>query len=278
MRLTCSGWILVTGLFCFEAAAAELPESARAAYDAHQAILSQGWKTTPAEAAQLESQLARHPQDVAARTRLISYYYQQMIAARRARHILWLIENHPEADVFLVASDVTQMAPAWHGLNSAADWEEARMLWLREAERFSSHPTVLANAAQALPVEDSMRLMRRLRSLEPSNAVWTVNLASIYARAVRDVFYAGEPAAGRGFAGWVRYRETWHMALPFAGPALAAKLKKELETSSDAGLVGATGELLVEEPASLGENGQAPEAMRSAAFGKQLLERARQGR
>jgi hypothetical protein len=240
--------------------------------------LSQGWKTTPAEAAQLESQLARHPQDVAARTRLISYYYQQMIAARRARHILWLIENHPEAEVFLIASDVTQMAPEWHGLNSAADWEKARMLWLREAERFSSHPTVLANAAQALPVEDSMRLMQRLRSLEPSNAVWTVNLASIYARAVRDVFYAGEPAAGRGFAGWGRYREMWHMALPFAGPALAAKLKKELETSSDAGLVSATGELLMEEPASLGENGQTPEVVKSAAFGKQLLERARQGR
>jgi hypothetical protein len=240
--------------------------------------LSQGWKTTPAEAAQLELQLARHPQDVAARTRLISYYYQQMIAARRARHVLWLIENHPEAEVFLIASDVTHMAPGWHGLNSAADWEKARMLWLREAERFSSHPTVLANAAQALPVEDSMRLIQRLRSLEPSNAVWTVNLASIYARAVRDVFYAGEPAAGRGFAGWVRYREMWHMALPFAGPALAAKLKRELETSSDAGLVGAASELLMEEPASLGENGQTPEVVKSAAFGKQLLERARQGR
>src|SRR4051812_11816297 len=190
MRLTFSGWIAVTGLFCFEAAAAKPPESARAAYDAHQAILSQGWKTTPAEAAQLESQLAKDPQDVAARTRLISYYYQQMIAERRAHHILWLIENHPDVQVFLIASDVTQMAPGWHGLNSAADWEKARMLWLRQAERFSSHPTVLANAAQALPVEDSMRLMQQLRSLEPSHAVWTVNLARIYARAVRDVFYA----------------------------------------------------------------------------------------
>ena len=68
------------------------------------------------------------------------------------------------------------------------------------------------------------------------------------------------------------------MALPFAGPALAAKLKTELETSSDAGLVGATGELLMEGPASLGENGQTPEVLKSAAFGKQLVERARQGR
>ena len=278
MRFTGSSWILITGLFCFEAAAAKLPESSMAANNAHHAILSQGWKMTPAEAAQLESQLARHPQDVAARTRLISYYYQQMISAGRALHILWLIENHPDAEVFLIASDITGMAPGWSGLNSAADWEKARMLWLRAAERFSTHPTVLTNAAQALPVEDAMRLLERLRSLEPSNAVWTVNLAGIYARAVRDVFYAGEPSAGRAFTGSVRYREMWHMALPFAGPALAAKLKKELETSSDAGLVSATGELLMEESASLGENGQTPEVVKGAAFGKQLLERSRQER
>lgn len=278
MRLTCSGWILVMGLSCFEAAAAMLPESARAAFDDHQAILSQGWKTTPAEAAQLESQLASHPQDVAARTRLISYYHQQMIAAPRARHILWLIENHPEAEVFLIASDITQMAPGWHGLNNAADWEKARMLWLRGAEQFPSRPTVLANAAQALPAEDSLRLMQRLRSLEPSNIVWTVNLAGVYAHAVRDVFYAAEPAAGRVFPGWVRYREMWHMALPFAGPDLAAKLKKELETSSDAGLMDATGVLLMEEAAALGESRWTPEVVKSAAFGKQLLEGARQGR
>jgi hypothetical protein len=84
-----------------------------------------------------------------------------------------------------------------HGSNSAADWEKARMLWLGEADRFSSHPTVLASAVQAFPVEDSMRLMQRPRSLEPSNAVWTVNLASIYARAVRTFSMRANRPHGR---------------------------------------------------------------------------------
>lgn len=265
--------MLIIGLCWLGTATAELPGSAKDAYEAHQSILGQGWKTTPAEAAQLESLLVTHSHDLAARTRLISYYYQQMIAAPRSRHILWLIENHPEAEVFLVATDVTQMAPGWHGLTTTEDWEKARMLWLRQAERFSSDPGVLASAAMALPVDDSIRLLQRLRALEPSHRVWTVNLAAIYARAVRDVFYAEEPVARRAFAGGFRDRDLWRMPLPTAGADLAAKLKRELETSSDAGLIRATGELLIDEPAALGGNGQIPEVVKSAAFGKQLLER-----
>lgn len=268
-------WILSAGLLCLNAAAAGLPESAQAAMEAHQAILVEGWNTSPAEAAQLESQLASHPQDVAARTRLISYYYQQMIAGPRTRHILWLIENHPEADVFRAAPDVTSLEVTWRGLNNVADQDKGRALWLRRFEQFSSDIAVLANVAQALPVEESIRAVRRLRMLEPSNRVWTVNLASVYAQAVRNVFHASSPTQRRAVAGPVRYRNIWQMLLPGAGPELAEKLKSELETSSDAALVGVTGELLVEQLLVLRERGQTPEVVQSAAFGQQLLERAR---
>ena len=229
-------WVL-----CLGAAAAGLPESQKAANDAHQAILTEGWHTSPAEAAQLESQLASHPHDMAARVHLISHYYQQMIAEPRARHILWLIENHPEAEIFQIASDVTSLEVTWHGLNSAADQDKARALWLRQLERFSSDTAALASAAPALPVEESIPVVRRLRILEPSNPVWTVNLASVYARAVRDVFYASSRTRQRATAGRVRYRDMWQMRLPVAGPQLAEKLKSELETSSDAALVGVNG-------------------------------------
>jgi hypothetical protein len=269
-------WVLSAGFLCLiNAATAGLPESQKAANDAHQAILTEGWHTSPAEAAQLESQLASHPQDVAARVRLISHYYQQMIAEPRARHILWLIENHPEAEIFQIASDVTSLEVTWHGMNSAADQDKARALWLRQLERFSSDTAVLASAAQALPVEESIQVVRRLRILEPLNPVWTVNLASVYARAVRDVFYASSPVPRRGMFGPVRYRDIWWMRLPVAGPQLAEKLKSELEISSDAALVGVTGELLVEQLAVQNEQDQTPDLVKGAAFGKQLLERAR---
>jgi hypothetical protein len=157
--------------------------------------LAEGWHTSPAEAAELEVQLASHPENVGARTRLISYYYHQVIAEPRGRHILWLIENHPEAEVFRVASDMTSFEVTWHGMSSAADRDKARALWLRQLDQSSADPAVLTNAAQALPVEESIRAVR-LRLLEPSNSVWTVNLASVYAQAVRDVFRAPFPRNG----------------------------------------------------------------------------------
>ena len=212
---------------------------------------------------------------MAARTRLISYYYQQMIAGPRTRNILWLIENHPEAEVFRIAPDVTSLEGAWHGLNSTADRDNARAMWLRQLERFSSDTAVLANAAQALPVEEAIRIVQRLRMLEPSAPVWTVNLASVYVRAVRDVFYASSSGQRRVMGGSVRYRDVWQMRLPVAGPELSEKLKSELETSSDGALVRVAGQLLVEQLAVLGEQDRTPDVARSAAFGKQLLERAR---
>ena len=212
-------WILSAGFLCLiNAATAGLPESQKAANDAHQAILTEGWHTSPAAAAQLESQLTSHPQDVAARVRLISHYYQQMIAEPRARHILWLIENHPEAEIFQIASDVTSLEITWHGLNSAADQDKARALWRRQLERFSNDTAVLASAAQALPVEESIPVVRRLRILEPSSPVGTVNLASVYARAVQDALYTSSHMQRRAMGGPVRYRDMWQMRLPVAGP------------------------------------------------------------
>jgi hypothetical protein len=52
-------------------------------------------------------------------------------------------------------------------------------------------------------------------------------------------------------------------------------LKTELETSSDAALVGVTGELLVEQLAVLRKQAQTPEVVQIAAFRQQLVERAR---
>ena len=68
----------------------------------------------------------------------------------------------------------------------------------------------------------------------------------------------------------------WHIALPIADTALAAKLKSQLEVSSDAGLVRATGEFWSESRFAWGKW---PDARcgESAACSKELLERARQG-
>ena len=251
---------------------------ARAAQQAaYFSILSDGLHTTPGEASRLESGLAGDPHNVAAGTSLISYYYQNMIAEPRARHILWLIENHPEAQIFQLASDVTAMRPNWTQLNSDADWDRARALWLRQVERFPNSALVLSNAAQALPMENSIGLLRRVRVLEPNNLDWTVNLAMAYEPAVRDVFYARNPGDGRrAFASSRKYRDTIMMRLPVAAQPEAERMKNELEDSQDASLIGMTGELLVEAAGLLSRpDRESPEMVSSADFGRHLLERAR---
>ena len=119
--------------------------------------------------------------------------------------------------------------------------------------------------------------MGRLRVLEPGKPEWTVNLAMVYARAVRDVFFARDPRDGRrAFTGSIKYRHTPVMRLTVATPAAAERMEHELETSTDASLVGVTGELLVEEMGLLRRpERDTPEMVNSADFGKRLLERAR---
>jgi hypothetical protein len=242
--------------------------------EAHESILAEGWRLTPEGAARLESALAANPQDVPARVRLISYYYQRMIAEPRSRHVLWLIENHPEANIFRVAADVTSMKfPDWTGLNTQAGYERAKALWLKQTLRYATDTRILANAADASVLEPDvrLRLVRRLRVLEPKNPEWSTWLAVVYARASRDVFFAREPGSGsRDFTGPPNLRSGFTTPLP-----MAAELKKELETSSDAALVGETGELLTSEAALLRTSRTTPEIAASDAFGKSLLKRAR---
>jgi hypothetical protein len=121
-----------------------------------------------------------------------------------------------------------------------------------------------------------VKLIRRARVVEPANPAWTTTLAMFYAGAVTDVFFAHQP--GDGWTGGTSVvNNNGGLRLPFIAPLpTAEKLMEELETSTDAALIGGTGELLVEEMALLRLHGPSrPEMDSSAVFGKRLLERAR---
>jgi hypothetical protein len=115
----------------------------------------------------------------------------------------------------------------------------------------------------AVPIDDSIGLLGRLRVLEPDKPEWTVNLAMVYVHAVRDVFFARDSGNGRRvFTTSMKYGET-------------PRMKHGLETTTDASLMGVTGELLVEHMGLLPPpKADTPEMVNSAGFGKQLLERA----
>src|SRR5882724_2512591 len=88
-------------------------------------LAQQGAKLSRAAAQELETQIEKNPEDLTARAKLLGYYWYQWMQpgeaatkAARRRHVLWLIEHHPE-------SAVTGLAEATldQGGNSLADEE-----------------------------------------------------------------------------------------------------------------------------------------------------------
>ena len=244
--------------------------------DGYRAILADGWTLTSEGAAKLESDVERDPENLAARIRLLSYYTQYIVQPElRSKHLLWLIEHHPDSDVFQLGTVVTAMTPDYSGAKSP-DIEKARALWLEQAERYATNPKVLANAITVLEASDGrirFELLKRLRALEPQNTEWLEWQAGVYATAVRASFADGIPRI-RSLSG--AGKQTAHF--PFNLPLVESRsLKSELESSSDVALVGSTADTLLREIALLKNQFAAdPEIQASEAFAKQLQARVQQ--
>ena len=241
--------------------------------DGYRAILADGWTLTSDGAAKLESDVERDPENLAGRIRLLSYYTQYMVLPElRSKHLLWLIDHHPDSDIFQLSSKVTDIAPDYSGVNSP-DIERARALWLQQADLYPTNSKVLANAATALASDGStaLGLLKRLRALEPQNPEWLDWQAEVYALAVRSSFADGIPRV-RGMLAKPAH-------FPFSLPVVECRLLKgELESSSDVALVGSTADVLLTEIAQL-KIAVPPadsEIKASEAFAKQLQVRAQQ--
>jgi beta-lactamase regulating signal transducer with metallopeptidase domain len=243
--------------------------------EASRAILSDGWNLTTAEAVSLESELQQDPENLSARIRLISHYTQRMVQPeRRTAHLLWLIEHHPDLDVFQTGHHITGVFADYTGLNSPDNVERARILWLRQTERFATNPNVLANAATAFAGTDpvlAVEFVQRARAADPDNPEWLDWLGAIYATAARISLAGGSTVWLAGRAG------TTHPAFLLPLPQ-SDLLRRELDTSSDAALLAATAAELLRESSLLNKR-PGPlqsEVQMSETYGRQLLLRAKQ--
>jgi tetratricopeptide (TPR) repeat protein len=137
----------------------------------------------------LEKKVAATPTDLETRRRLLRHYLTERAPearAARARHVLWVIANAPEAEI--AGSPETSadriLEPEVH--------EQARSLWLAHLEASGSNPKILGNAAAFFVLSDPERardLLQRGRELEPSNPGWSERLAHL------DMLAAQRPGA-----------------------------------------------------------------------------------
>ncbi|MCH7687166.1 MAG: hypothetical protein IH899_10875 [Planctomycetes bacterium] len=141
-----------------------------------------GGRLTAEQAQKLEEQLKVNPKDLSLRTQLLGYYHPKSFRsedARKARytHVLWIIENHPDAPIAGLSQAVFI---AWI---DKENYQKAKALWLKQVDKHKDRATVLSNAAKFFQLSDRERaesLLIRTRTLEPNNPQWAQQLGQLY--------------------------------------------------------------------------------------------------
>jgi len=160
------------------------------------AVAREGYALTPPAAEALEATLRTDPNDLAARAKLLGFYFRQSgrtvardvaIEARRG-HILWLIENRP-ASAVLGLSEAT-IDKAGHALADPAGFAQVAAAWTEQATRKSGEARVLGNAARFFLLSDKERaaaFLRQAQRVEPDNPEWRARLGQVLALAILGV-------------------------------------------------------------------------------------------
>jgi tetratricopeptide (TPR) repeat protein len=132
---------------------------------------------------ELENHLVQNPDDLTARRTLILYagmksWNDPDAAETHLRHVLWVIQHHPESDL----AGAPYIMP--RGTNAEAI-PEAQRLWRQQADTHPENAAVLGHAAQFLlhtAPEDWPTVeewLRKAAALDPNNPEWPENLGRL---------------------------------------------------------------------------------------------------
>jgi len=158
-------------------------------------LMEQGSNLGPAAAQELEAQIEKNPEDLTARTKLIGYYYYQWMQpgeeaakAARRKHILWLIEHHPDSPILNLAE-----VPIEETGNSLADpegYKRARQLWLSHIEARKTDAAMLGNLAKFFQMTDkplAESALLQAKAVQPHNPQWDWQLGYLYGMGILGV-------------------------------------------------------------------------------------------
>ncbi|MEP3897397.1 MAG: RNA polymerase subunit sigma-24 [Rhodopirellula bahusiensis] len=147
-----------------------------------QKLAMQGRRSTPEEVAELEKKVADQPADIDSRTKLLGYYFlcrreQPGAEETHQRHVLWLIENAPEAEIMgtpFVTIDRILQPDAY---------DTAKKAWIKATDDLSESPAVLRHAARYFLLHDrdlSETLLQRGKRLAPNDPEWSSAVGQLY--------------------------------------------------------------------------------------------------
>jgi len=204
-------------------------------------VAREGRSLSREEAGRLEEALKVKPDDLALRTRLLGYYFAKAIRdigreatlQARRRHILWIIQNQPGAEIASLPE--ATLDPAGHALADREGYDRAKALWLKQVEARKGEPRVLFNAADFFKLHDKLLaedMLKKGQTLHPQDPGWDTSRGYLYALGILGI-------DGRNQTGIPTSVNPAEQEGPFAQKAL-----KELEASTRPVLVGVAGAII----------------------------------
>lgn len=149
--------------------------------DAH-TLARVGGQMSSAEKASLEEQVAKTPDDVDARTKLLGYYFIKGRAEAdakpaRQRHVVWLIENAPDSEVLGLPYSKIDRIPEPEG------YDQAKQAWLKVLQASPEKLAVLRNASQFFLLHDrklAEEFLLKGQTLDANDPQWPASLGQLY--------------------------------------------------------------------------------------------------
>jgi hypothetical protein len=157
---------------------------------------------SPEDVARLESQVHLTPNDIDSRVALLRFYTDSAPIppndhpahrAARFRHILYMVEHHPELPASAAAAAYVYRSAGPYA--NMPDHEAVRSRWLSAAATHPGNTAVTINAAKFLAIEnpgDAEDVLRQAVAAYPKNREAAAHLGFFYAN---EIFFADERAA-----------------------------------------------------------------------------------
>src|SRR5712691_3798485 len=203
-------------------------------------LVQQGANLGRGVAQELEAQLEKNPEDLNARAKLLGYYWYQWMQpgeaaakAARRRHILWLIEHHPESPV--TGLEEAALSETGNALIDPEGYKLARQMWLSLMEAKKGNPYLLGNLAKFFQMSDkplAESALLQAKAMQPENGEWDWRLGYLYSMGILGVDALGvngQPTSADPFAA--------------SGP-FAAKSRKALAESSSGTMLAVAASML----------------------------------
>jgi hypothetical protein len=174
-------------------------------------LVQQGANLSRGAALELEAQLEKNPEDLTARAKLLGYYWYQWMQpgeaaakAARRRHVLWLIEHHPESPV--TGLEEAALSETGNALIDPEGYKQARQMWLSLMEAKRGNPYLLGNLAKFFQMSDkplAESALLQAKAMQPENGEWDWRLGYLYSMGILGVDALGvngQPTSADPFA------------------------------------------------------------------------------